>query len=111
MSAPSEPEAGARSGTFERDQPGGVVVAKENFRVTSGEQLVKRYESEPAPRNFCSNCGSSLHDDLGAVYFVAAGLMPDLDLRPSFHQQVTRGGVRAVTPAGPQSANIGRMGT
>ena len=28
------------------------------------------------------------YDDLGAVYFVAAGLMPDLDLEPSFHQQV-----------------------
>ena len=40
----------------------------------------------------CTRCqhwtGSSLYDDLGAVYFVAAGLMPDLDLRPSFHQQV-----------------------
>jgi hypothetical protein len=50
----------------------GVVVVKENFRVTSGERLVKRYESELAPRNFCSNCGSSLYEDLGAVYFVAA---------------------------------------
>src|SRR6201999_605727 len=61
----------------------GVVVAAENFRFTRGEELVKTYESELAPRNFCSNCGSSLYDDLGAVYFVAAGLMPDLDLVPS----------------------------
>ena len=66
----------------------GVVVAPENFRFTKGEDLVKRYESELAPRNFCSNCGSSLYDDLGAAYFVAAGLMGDLDLTPSFHQQV-----------------------
>ena len=66
----------------------GVVVAPENFRFTKGEDLVKRYESELAPRNFCSNCGSSLYDDLGAKYFVAAGLMGDLDLAPSFHQQV-----------------------
>ena len=29
-----------------------------------------------------------LYDDLGDVYFVAAGLMRDLDLEPSFHQQV-----------------------
>jgi hypothetical protein len=65
-----------------------VVVAKENFRFTKGEELVKTYESELAPRNFCSNCGSSIFDDLGAVYFVAAGLMSDLDLKPSFHQQV-----------------------
>ena len=55
----------------------GVVVAKENFRLTKGEDLVKRYESEFAPRNFCSNCGSSLYDDLGEKYFVAAGLMRD----------------------------------
>src|SRR5205823_2625141 len=32
----------------------GVVVAKENFRFTKGEDLVTRYESEFAPRNFCS---------------------------------------------------------
>ena len=66
----------------------GVVVAKDNFRFTKGEDLVTTYRSELAPRNFCSNCGSSLYDDLGEVYFVAAGLMGDLDLEPSFHQQV-----------------------
>jgi hypothetical protein len=66
----------------------GVVVAKENFSFTKGEDLVKTYESHLAPRNFCSNCGSSIYDDLGAVYFVAAGLMSDLDMEPSFHQQV-----------------------
>ena len=65
----------------------GVVVAKENFRFTKGEDLVKTYESHLAPRNFCSNCGSSLYDDLGAVYFVAAGLMrgprPSAQLPPA----------------------------
>jgi hypothetical protein len=66
----------------------GVVVDKDNFTVTKGQDLVKRYESQLAPRHFCSNCGSSLYDDLGEVYFVAAGLMPDLDMRPAFHQQV-----------------------
>jgi hypothetical protein len=66
----------------------GVVVASENFRFTKGEDLVKTYESELAPRNFCSNCGSSIYDDLGAKYFVAAGLINDLDMTPSFHQQV-----------------------
>jgi len=66
----------------------GVVVAAENFHFTKGEELVKTYESEFAPRNFCSNCGSSLYDDLGEVYFVAAGLMRELDLKPSFHLQV-----------------------
>jgi hypothetical protein len=66
----------------------GVVVAEENFTFTKGEDLVKRYESEFAPRNFCGNCGSSLYDDLGGKYFVAAGLMRELDLEPAFHLQV-----------------------
>jgi len=66
----------------------GVVVAPENLKFTKGQDLVKTYESELAPRNFCSNCGSSIYDDLGEVYFVAAGLMGDLDMKPAFHQQV-----------------------
>ena len=66
----------------------GVVVARENLRFTNGEELVTRYESEFAPRHFCSNCGSSLYDDLGENYFVAAGLMRELELKPSFHLQV-----------------------
>jgi hypothetical protein len=66
----------------------GVLVDPSNFEITEGQDLVKRYESEFAPRHFCSNCGSSLYDDLGGKYFVAAGLMHDLDLEPSFHLQV-----------------------
>jgi hypothetical protein len=31
---------------------------------------------------------SRLYDDLGDKYFVAAGLMRDLELDPSFHLQV-----------------------
>ena len=65
-----------------------VVVDPTNFEITKGADLVGRYESELAPRHFCSNCGSSLYDDLGAKYFVAAGLMRDLELEPSFHMQV-----------------------
>jgi len=66
----------------------GVVVDKSNFRFTKGDELVTRYESEFAPRHFCSRCGSSLYDDLGEKYYVAAGLMRELDLQPSFHLQV-----------------------
>lgn len=66
----------------------GVVVKRDNFQITKGADLVSRYESEFAPRNFCSHCGSSLYDDLGEVYFVAAGLMRELALTPSFHLQV-----------------------
>ena len=57
----------------------GVVVAKENFRFTKGEDLVTRYESEFAPRNFCSHCGSSLYDDLGEDPAVIAGAGTDMD--------------------------------
>ena len=65
-----------------------VLVDPSNFEVTKGQDLVGRYESELAPRHFCSNCGSSLYDDLGAKYFVAAGLMRELDLKPGFHMMV-----------------------
>lgn len=66
----------------------GVVVAADDFHFTSGEDKVTTYESEFAPRNFCGNCGSSIYDDLGDKYFVAAGLMRELDMEPSFHLQV-----------------------
>ena len=83
----------------------GVVVAKDNFKFTNGGDLVKRYESEFAPRNFCSNCGSSLYDDLGGKYFVAAGLMRDLQLEPSFHLQVAyKAGWHEIGDDAPQYA-------
>jgi hypothetical protein len=66
----------------------GVIVPAGNLQFTQGQDLVSRYESELAPRNFCSNCGASIYDDLGEKYFVAAGLMRDLDLTPSFHWNV-----------------------
>ncbi len=66
----------------------GVVVDPGNFVVNAGADLIKRYESEFAPRQFCSACGSSLFDDLGEKYYVAAGLMRDLDMKPEFHLQV-----------------------
>jgi hypothetical protein len=85
----------------------GVVVAKANFRFTAGEDLVKRYESEFAPRNFCSNCGSSLYDDLGENYFVAAGLMRELALsRASICRSPTRlPGTRSVATR-PSSTRV-----
>ncbi len=49
----------------------------------------QRYESEFAPRHFCSHRGSIVDVDPGAgAHFVAAGLMRELDLSPSFHLQV-----------------------
>ena len=40
----------------------GVVVAKENFTLTDGDDVIETYESEFAPRNFCGNCGSAIYD-------------------------------------------------
>jgi hypothetical protein len=81
----------------------GVVVDKDNFRVTKGDDLVRRYESEFAPRHFCGNCGSCLYDDLGEKYYVAAGLMRELDLQPSFHLQVAyKAGWETIGDAAPQ---------
>ena len=67
-----------------------VVVDKTNFKVLDGQDLIKTYsDAGGAPRNFCSNCGSSLFDDLGEVNAVTAGgLGPDFPLEVSFHLQV-----------------------
>jgi hypothetical protein len=81
----------------------GVVVDRSNFTVTKGEDLVRRYESEFAPRHFCGNCGSSLYDDLGQKYFVAAGLMRELDMQPGFHLQVAyKAGWETIGDGAPQ---------
>ena len=86
----------------------GVVVAKDNFRLTNGENVIKRYESEFAPRNFCGNCGSSLYDDLGEKYYVAAGLMRELDMEPTFHLQVAyKAPWEAIGDDAPQYAENG----
>jgi hypothetical protein len=83
----------------------GVVVEADKFQFTKGADLVTRYESEFAPRNFCSRCGSSLYDDLGGAYFVAAGLMRDLDMTPNFHLQVAyKAGWETIGDGAPQFA-------
>ena len=66
----------------------GVVVAKENFRFTKGEDLVETLRERVRAAQLLQHSGSSIYDDLGEKYFVAAGLMRDLDLDPSFHLQV-----------------------
>lgn len=48
------------------------------FKWTSGESLLKKYESSPGNfRNFCSECGTHMphaHEPLG-IYFVQAGTL------------------------------------
>ena len=88
----------------------GIVVAKENFGFAKGEDLVKTYESHLAPRNFCSNCGSSLWDDLGAVNFVVRRAVPrprhEAQLPPAGGLQGELGGNRRRRPAVRRAARL-----
>jgi hypothetical protein len=49
-----------------------------SFKWTSGEKLLKKYESTPGNfRNFCSNCGTHMptgHPSMG-IYFIQAGTL------------------------------------
>ncbi len=68
-----------------------MVVAKENFRFTSGEESwVTRYESEFAPRNFCSNVPADPACTTTWARSISwqQGWLHDLALEPSFHLQV-----------------------
>lgn len=65
-----------------------VVVSADNFKITKGEDLVRRYqEGEFSPRYFCGNCGSSLYGG-SEKYYVGAGLVSDIGLKQAFHVQV-----------------------
>ena len=66
-----------------------VVAAAKNFKVTKGQDLLKRYQGEPfADRYFCSNCGSNIYGDGGERYHVGAGVLQDVQLEPAWHVQV-----------------------
>src|SRR5258706_16175940 len=55
-----------------------LVVAPENFKITKGQDLLKRYqEGQFADRHFCGNCGSGVYVDGGKKYFVGAGGLRD----------------------------------
>lgn len=66
-----------------------VVVVPEHFRVTKGQELLAHYRGEGfAVRTFCRRCGSSLYTDGGRTYYVSAGTLRDLELKPAFHIHV-----------------------
>lgn len=66
-----------------------VVAAPERFRVTCGQELMAHYRDETSElRTFCRRCGASLYHDSGSTYFVCAGVLQDLALRPTFHIHV-----------------------
>jgi hypothetical protein len=71
-----------------------VVVGKDTFRWSQGEQLVKRYEPEAGyrySRAFCGACGSSLGDagSQGETFAIAADSFDDdPGVRNRFHEFV-----------------------
>lgn len=66
-----------------------VVATPKNFKITKGQDLMKRYHEEGfADRYFCSTCGSGVYADGGKKVFVGAGGLRDVTLKPAFHCQV-----------------------
>jgi hypothetical protein len=66
-----------------------VAASPERFRVTRGEEFMAHYRDDTfAVRAFCRHCGSSLYEDSGTTYHVAAGVLQDLELTPGFHIHV-----------------------
>jgi len=67
-----------------------LLVAKDDFVVTSGENFLKRFESSPNEyRNFCSECGSPIYGDAktreGVVSIRCGTLLEDPSIRPKAH--------------------------
>ena len=70
----------------------GAAVPVADFKLTTGEDLIRIYESSPGvQRAFCRVCGSrapSMSRD-GDVYFVPAGLLDDdPGVKPALHMFV-----------------------
>jgi hypothetical protein len=55
-------------------------VRKENFRILSGHELIKEYESSPGnQRAFCSTCGTPLYGTFSDLPFVRRVRLGTLD--------------------------------
>lgn len=62
-----------------------VVVVPERFRVTRGQEQVAHYRDEASTvRAFCRRCGSGLYQDIGTAYYVSAGALRGVMVRPGF---------------------------
>ena len=66
-----------------------VVVTPKNFKVTKGQESLKRYHEDGfVDRYFCGHCGSAVYADGGKKYYVGAGGLRDVKLKTAFHMQV-----------------------
>ena len=83
----------------------GVDVEAANFDVTAGAELITHFFTEPgeAGFGFCSSCGSSLYGFGPGTFFVAAGVLRDLELEPGYHMMVAhRAPWDVITGSAPQ---------
>mgnify|MGYP002713771234 FL=1 len=67
-----------------------IPIAKSNFHIQSGADLIASYESTPGKlRKFCSRCGSPVYSERTStpdeIRIRAGTLDGDLDARPVFH--------------------------
>ncbi len=67
-----------------------LLVAGDDFVLTSGEEFLKRFESSPNEyRYFCSECGSPIYGEAqereGVVSVRSGTLLKDPDIRPTAH--------------------------
>lgn len=68
-----------------------VVIARENFRLTHGQDLIRTYREEGfTARTSCSTCGSSLYGEFppSGMCLDAGALNSDSGLRPQAHIMV-----------------------
>ena len=70
----------------------GAAVPVADFKLTTGGDLIQRYESSPGvQRSFCRVCGSRVPSKSrdGRLYFVPAGLLDDdPGVKPALHMFV-----------------------
>lgn len=53
-----------------------IVVEEKSFSWVSGDELIAFYQADNgSSRSFCRNCGGSLPNRDGAVYWVPAGIL------------------------------------
>jgi hypothetical protein len=66
-----------------------VIVPADGLEVTAGAELITEYRPEGyASRHFCARCGAGLYSGGPDTFYVAAGMLPDLQLAVGAHLQV-----------------------
>jgi hypothetical protein len=85
-----------------------VAAPAAGFEITAGADKLKSYAPEGfTPRNFCSECGSSVYSGGGDTRYVAAGLLDEVPLDVAAHIQVAdKAGWHEIGGEAPQYATF-----